>query len=316
MRLVFAGTPEFAKTILLKLLQHSDIEIICVLTQPDRQAGRGQKLSISAVKELAVAHNIEVLQPESLKDPSSLAFEKLKALNIDLMVVAAYGLILPQHVLDLPKYGCINAHASILPKWRGASPIQHSILSGDVTTGITVMQMEKGLDSGPMLKHEEVNILPADTAQTLHDKLATLAAKITCEVVEEIKISPIDGQIQDHTQATYAHKIVKSDARINWGKTTIEIERAIRAYNPWPIAYTEVSGKVIRVFVALALQTNTKTSSPPGTIIAISKDGIQVATKDGIINITKLQLPGKKPVNISDFYNALPKDFIVGACCE
>lgn len=317
MRVVFAGTPEFAKKILQRIISQNNVDICFVLTQPDRQSGRGQKVNFSEVKSLALENNIEVLQPLSLRDPNSPTVKKLETIKPDLMIVAAYGLILPQNVLDIPKYGCINAHASILPKWRGASPIQHSILEGDKKTGITVMQMEKGLDSGPMLKIKEVNIESIDTSSTLHEKLADIAAEITCEVINEIKEKgEIRGEIQDHNLATYAHKISKTDAKINWQQDAYQIERSIRAYNPWPIAYTTIADKVVRVFSATVEEIDEGENYTPGEIISISKNGILVATKDKAVEIKVLQLPGKKSVKASDFYNAMPKGFNEGICCE
>ncbi|MBT6538341.1 MAG: methionyl-tRNA formyltransferase [Francisellaceae bacterium] len=314
MRIVFAGTPHFAQVILNKILKDPSINIAGVLTQPDRRSGRGKKISSSPVKMLAQDYDLSIIQPVNLKDPDSIEAKQLRDWQPDLMIVAAYGLILPQYILDIPIYGCINAHASLLPRWRGAAPIQHALLSGDPKTGISIMQMEKGLDSGPVISMESIRVANDDTAGIIHDKLATLAAQMIYQTIHDFQDHKISSTTQDHTSANYAHKLDKQDAKIDWHNQVADIERAIRAYNPWPIAHTVINNTVIRIFSASILKQNPLV--PCGTIVKISKTGIEVAATGGIINITRLQLPGKKPIQVQDFVNSLPNGFAQGAHCE
>lgn len=293
MKILFAGTPEFAQKQLAALLTTTH-EIVAVYTQPDKPAGRGQHLHISAVKELALAHNLPIEQPLSLKDP--IAQATLTNYQPDVIVVAAYGLLLPEAVLQLPRYGCINVHASLLPRWRGASPIQQAILSGDAETGITLMRMEIGLDTGNCLTASALKIEADDTTATLHDKLADLGAALLVAKLSDIVAEPGTPQAAD--KVTYAPKISKSAAQINWQQSAAVIERQIRAYTPWPIAYTQIDGQVLRILQARVVEiTNT---APAGTILEQTAQGILVNTANQALLITQAQLPGKKILPMSE----------------
>jgi len=247
LRIVFAGTPEFAAEH-LKALLDSPYEIVAVYTQPDRPAGRGQKLMPSPVKQLALEHGIVVLQPPTLRNAEAQA--ELAALKPDLLVVVAYGLILPQVVLDIPRLGCINSHASLLPRWRGAAPIQRAVEAGDSESGVTVMRMEAGLDTGPMLLKSVTPISAEDTGGTLHDRLAELGPPAVLQAIAGLAAGTLDGEIQDDSLATYAHKLNKDEARIDWNRPAVELERLIRAFNPWPISHSTLSGEALKVLAA------------------------------------------------------------------
>lgn len=291
MRIIFAGTPVFAQTQLEALLT-TDHDIVAVYTQPDKPAGRGQHLHMSPVKELALKHNIPVEQPATLKTDEALAV--LASYQADVMIVAAYGLLLPEAVLNQPRYGCINVHASLLPRWRGASPIQQAILAGDKETGVTLMRMDKGLDTGNMLAAGIIEIQDTDTSETLHDKLAIQGAKMLFHLLEEIVEIP--GEKQSDTEATHAPKIAKSAALIDWQQSATDIDRQIRAYYPWPIAQTFIDGQVLRILEAKRVDLK----AAPGTIIQQTPDGIVVAAGVGALEITKAQLPGKKALPMSE----------------
>ncbi len=306
-KIIFAGTPEFAAKSLAALL-NTPHEIIAVYTQPDRPAGRGQKLAASPVKQLALQYNLPVLQPNTLKTP--VEQEKLQSFNADLMIVAAYGLILPAAVLQAPRLGCLNIHASLLPRWRGAAPIQRAILAGDHETGITLMQMDEGLDTGAMLVKASCPILASDTSESLHDRLAELAATTLISALENILASKIKAETQDSSQATYASKISKEEGKIDWQKDALSIDRQIRAFNSWPVAYTALNEQHLRILEAKALSEDN--TGAPGTIMAISKSGLDVATGQGILRLLKVQLPGSKALAIADFLNARKDDFKVG----
>jgi len=299
LNIIFAGTPEFAVVSLEALFQlfHS---ICAVYTQPDRPAGRGRKLKPSPVKQLALQHDIPVLQPQSLKDLD--AQQQLASFNADLMVVVAYGLLLPPAVLQTPRLGCINVHASILPRWRGAAPIQRSILAGDKETGVTIMQMDVGLDTGDMLLKSSTVISQNDTAQTLHDRLAGVGAKALIDTLGLIVEDKLVPEKQDNDQACYAEKLQKSEALIDWQQSAEQIHRQIRAFNPWPVAQTIVDENTLRIWNAEVIQDASKQT--PGTVIGESRSGIVVATGDGVLQVTQLQLPGGKPLAVSDFINA------------
>lgn len=305
LRLVFAGTPEFAAEH-LKALLDSPHQIIAVYTQPDRPAGRGQKLMPSPVKQLAVEHDIPVLQPPTLRDPAAQA--ELKALGADLMVVVAYGLILPQVVLDTPRLGCINSHASLLPRWRGAAPIQRAVQAGDAESGVTVMQMEAGLDTGPMLLKVTTPIAASDTGGSLHDRLAQLGPQAVLQAVEGLAAGTLQGEVQDDALANYAHKLNKDEARIDWSRPAVELERLVRAFNPWPICHSSLDGEPLKVLAA----TLGEGKGVPGQILAASKDGLTVACGEGALLLTRLQLPGGKPLNFADLYNSRREQFAVG----
>ncbi|NWL79608.1 methionyl-tRNA formyltransferase [Pseudomonas taiwanensis] len=305
LRLVFAGTPEFAAEH-LKALLDSRHQVIAVYTQPDRPAGRGQKLMPSPVKQLAVEHGIPVLQPPTLRDPAAQA--ELKALGADLMVVVAYGLILPQVVLDTPRLGCINSHASLLPRWRGAAPIQRAVQAGDAESGVTVMQMEAGLDTGPMLLKVTTPISAEDTGGSLHDRLAQLGPQAVLEALEGLAAGTLKGEVQDDALANYAHKLNKDEARLDWSRPAVELELLVRAFNPWPICHSTLDGEPLKVLAA-ALGDGKGT---PGQILAASKDGLTVACGDGALRLTRLQLPGGKPLNFADLFNSRREQFAVG----
>jgi methionyl-tRNA formyltransferase len=284
MKLIFAGTPEFA-AVALDVLVESGHEIVLVLTQPDRPAGRGQHLSPSLVKIRACRHNLPLAQPASLKQPDIQ--ETLRATGAEVMVVVAYGLILPAAVLNIPARGCLNIHASLLPRWRGAAPIQRALLAGDSETGITIMQMDEGLDTGAILLQEKTAIRDEDTAQTLHDKLAKLGADGIVRALRE----SLPAQAQDGTLATYAEKISKSEALIDWSRSAIEISRQLRAFNPAPGAATLWNGAPLKIWRA---EIVLHAEQAPGTIVSAGPDGVVVATGDGAIRITELQKAGGK----------------------
>lgn len=293
MKIIFAGTPEFAKIQLEALLSLSH-EIVAVYTQPDKPAGRGQHLQMSPVKTLALAQGLPVEQPTSLKTEEALA--TLAKYQPDVMIVAAYGLILPEAVLKLPRYGCINVHASKLPRWRGASPIQQAILAGDKETGITLMRMDKGLDTGNILATGDIDILDTDTSETLHDKLAIQGGKMLFHILDEIVDLP--GEQQPEDGVTYAPKISKNAGNIQWEQSAKVIDRQIRAYTPWPIAQTLIEGQVLRILDAKPLTHSH--SEAAGTILSQTAQGIEVATGEGTLLITRAQMSGKKALPMSE----------------
>ena len=297
--IVFAGTPEFAAAILQALLNDGP-RVCAVYTQPDRPAGRGRKLTASAVKQLAIDAGIPVYQPASLKDAE--AQQILRALRPDLMVVAAYGLLLPETVLAAPRLGCINVHASLLPRWRGAAPIQSALLAGDSETGITLMQMDKGLDTGAMLVRRSCSILPADSAGDLHDRLARLGAETLLGALPDIARGALKPEAQDERLACHAPKIDKREAVIDWRETALMNERKVRAFNPWPVACTRWRDEPLRILAAHAVPQ--AVSVAPGTVMEASAAGIDVACGDGVLRITQLQLPGGRPMSARDFLNA------------
>jgi methionyl-tRNA formyltransferase len=299
MRIIFAGTPDFAAAS-LKALLDSDHDICAVYTQPDRPAGRGRKLTPSPVKQLALEHQIPVEQPLNFKQENSL--EQLASYQADLMIVVAYGLLLPQAVLDTPRLGCINVHASLLPRWRGAAPIQRAILAGDNETGVGIMQMEAGLDTGPVLLEARCPIAASDNAQSLHDKLADLGATALLESLENIEDLLHQARPQDDSQMTYAAKLQKQEAVIDWQQPAAQLLRQINAFNPWPVAQTQWCGDTLRVWQAEVSAEHTHAS--PGTVTAVNKQGIDVATGDGSLRITRLQVPGKRAMQVQDFLNA------------
>jgi methionyl-tRNA formyltransferase len=299
-RIVFAGTPEFSVSCLSALLNSSH-EICAVYTQPDRPAGRGRKLTASPVKQLAVEHQIPVYQPQTLKTPEAQA--ELRALEPDMMIVVAYGLLLPKAVLEIPKLGCVNVHASLLPRWRGAAPIQRSLLAGDTETGITLMQMDVGLDTGAMLKKATCEILPSDTAETLHDRLAKLGADLLAENIDELENLPATAQNDD--LATYAQKLNKVEAQLDWQQNAAYLARQVRAFNPYPIAQAEIAGETFRIWAAEALAETATVAA--GQIQAVSRAGIDIATGEGVLRVLSLQQAGGKAIAVRDFLNSRPQ---------
>ncbi len=306
LRIIYAGTPDFSVAALQALIS-SPYKVIAVYTQPDRPAGRGRGMNESPVKQVALQNAIPVYQPESLKDKA--AQDELMALAADLMVVTAYGLLLPPVVLAMPRLGCINIHASLLPRWRGAAPIQRAILAGDKTTGVTIMQMDEGLDTGDMLAVAQCEISDQDTGSTLHDKLMVLGATTLLSVLPAIADGTQPRIKQSDENACYASKLSKAEAKINWHLSAVEIQRAIRAYNAWPVAYCTYEKNnrsvTLRLWQAELSSSNLPQGDAiPGTVIAESAAGIDVATIDGVLRITELQAEGKRRMSVADFLNA------------
>ena len=308
LRILFAGTPDFAAANLQALLTDGH-DVIGVYTQPDRPAGRGRKLTPSPVKKVALEHNIPVYQPLNFKQQDDR--ELLASLNADLMIVVAYGLLLPKAVLDAPRLGCINVHASLLPRWRGAAPIHRSLLAGDTETGVTIMQMDEGLDTGAMLLKKSCSINAAETSGELHDKLAIIGAEALLESLPAIAGETIHHEAQDDSQACYAHKLEKAEGEINWQQTAAEIARQIRGLSPWPVAFTSINGATLRVWYATEL-TGEDTDLTPGTIISSDKKAVYVATGKGVLAILKMQLPGSKAMDSSAILNAKRETFAAG----
>ncbi len=298
MRLVFAGTPDFAATA-LKALIAAGHTIVGVYSQPDRPAGRGRKLQPSPVKQVALDHEIPVFQPETLK--TAEAQKQLADLKPDVMIVAAYGLILPKAVLDIPTHGCLNIHASLLPRWRGAAPIQRAIAAGDAETGITIMQMDEGLDTGAMLLKSLTAIDTSDTGGSLHDRLAELGGKAIIEALELLKKGELTGEPQNDDLACYASKLSKTEGHIDWATDATAIERLVRAFNPWPGTYTDLGDQRIRIHEARALVTDS--DAFPGTVVHRDRDGIDIACGNGTLRITRLQLPGSRAQSVNDLIN-------------
>lgn len=321
MKLIFAGTPEFA-SIAMQALVAAGHEIVLVLTQPDRPAGRGMKLQASAVKQLAQGYNIPVAQPRSLRldgkfpeeaEIGKAAIDKAIADGAEVIIVAAYGLILPQWVLSFPRFGCLNIHASLLPRWRGAAPIHRAIEAGDATTGVTIMQMDAGLDTGDMLLRDELPILNADTTGTLHDKLADLGGKLIVQALAELPRLKADKQPEDGIR--YAHKIEKAEALIDWSQSSDVITRRIRAFNPFPVAVTTLNGEQIKVWGAdLGAQNliEANKSYKKGQILAVVGVFIACYAMNSVVNVTELQRPGGKRLKVAEFLHGF--DVQVGMC--
>lgn len=306
LKIVFAGTPDFAAQHLDALIK-SHHDVIAVYSQPDRPAGRGKKLKASEVKQLALTHDIPVYQPENFK--SDDAKQQLADLNADIMVVVAYGLLLPKAVLETPKLGCINVHGSILPRWRGAAPIQRAIWAGDAETGVTIMQMDEGLDTGDMISIATCPIEAADTSASLYTKLAELGPTALIDTLATIADGTATPEKQKDELANYAKKLSKEEANIDWHMPAQQIERNIRAFNPWPICFTQMQGNTVKIYAAELVEN----TGNPGEILAADKTGITVATTEGALKITQLQPQGKKPMSAQDFLNGRADWVAVGS---
>lgn len=312
LRIIFAGTPDFAAIALQQLIttaEEINISVVAVYTQPDRPAGRGRQLKASAVKDVALEHDINVYQPENFKSDDAL--QQLKALKADLMIVAAYGIILPLNVLTAPQLGCINIHASLLPRWRGAAPIQRAIAAGDTQTGITIMQMDEGLDTGDMLLTKTCDITATDTGSSLHDKLAILGAESLNEALALIQKGTVTATPQNNSLACYAHKLNKQEAFINWQQTAEEIALRVRAFNSWPVAQTYFNKKVVRIWQA-STQIAQKNNASEGEITTINKDSIVVCCAKDELVITDIQLAGAKRMTVQALLNGRPDFFSIG----
>ena len=307
LRVVFAGTPDFAAAHLDAVIA-SQHNVVAVYTQPDRRAGRGKKLQPSPVKVRALQADLPVYQPSSLRDENAQA--ELRALAPDVLVVVAYGLILPQAVLDIPNRGCINVHASLLPRWRGAAPIQRAVEAGDAISGVTIMAMEAGLDTGPMLATESLALSPEETGGSLHDRLIPAGRALLVETLDELDSRLLNATIQNDEQATYAHKIQTSDAEINWLESAESLARRINAFNPVPGCFSTLQGERIKIWSAHA---TTGTPSEPGTVLSVSREGLIVACGEGVLCITEAQLPGAKRQHITDLVNGQAQRLPVGA---
>ncbi|AZZ96580.1 methionyl-tRNA formyltransferase [Pseudoalteromonas sp. R3] len=296
LRIVFAGTPDFAAKHLAALIA-SHHDVVAVYSQPDRPAGRGKKLKASEVKTLALEHNLPVYQPQSLKSDDAQA--ELAALNADVMVVVAYGLLLPKAILDTPRLGCLNVHGSILPRWRGAAPIQRAIWAGDKETGVTIMQMDEGLDTGDMLHIATCPIDENETSASLYNKLAELGPGALVETLDKLAEDKLSAEPQDDALANYAKKLSKEEANIDWAMDATQIERNIRAFNPWPVCYTQMQGQTVKVWQATVVSQQ----GTPGQVLSADKTGITIACGEQALTITQLQPQGKKPMSAQDFLN-------------
>jgi len=301
LRIIYAGTPDFAVPALQALID-SEHQVVAVYTQPDRPSGRGRKIHLGPVKQVAVDNEIPVEQPLSLKQPT--VQQTLSDYQADVMIVAAYGLILPQVVLDMPKHGCLNIHGSLLPKWRGAAPIQRAIQAGDKETGNTIMQMVAGLDTGDMLHKSHCPITTTDTGQSIHDKLAKQGAEDILLVLDQVMQGTLAPEQQDDSKTSYAHKLSKQDAQIDWSQSAIAIDQMIRAFNPWPVAFTQYHDKPMKIWMSeVKAASENSTDTIEGSVINESKNGIEVSTGEGTLVIHRLQMPGKKAMNVTDFLN-------------
>ena len=300
MNIIFAGTPQFAANALAALIKRHNV--VAVLTQPDRPSGRGMHLTASPVKQLAMQHALPVLQPTTLKNAEIQ--QTIAGLDADVMVVAAYGLILPKAVLQLPRHGCLNIHASLLPRWRGAAPIQRAILAGDAESGITIMQMDEGLDTGEILLKKVCRIEPTETSQSLHDKLAELGAQAVIEALQAMELGKLRPEQQDTSQATYAAKLTKAEAQLDWTQDAKQLERAVRGYFPFPTAYAPFEGTQIKILRA-SLDSGAEAAAA-GTVVAVDKDRIRVACGKGVLGLEILQKPGGKALPVAQFVQSFP----------
>ena len=300
-RILFAGTPTFAVPALSALIA-AEWTVVGVYTQPDRPAGRGRKTMPGPVKQIALDAGLSVFQPPSFKDPAAVG--QLQSLAADLMVVAAYGLILPPAVLEAPRLGCVNIHASLLPRWRGAAPIQRALLAGDDATGISLMQMERGLDTGPVFATQRTRIASRDTGGSLHDRLAAIGAKLLLDSLPDIIAQRISPEPQDAAVATYAAKLDKREAEIDWREPAEAIDRRVRAFDPWPVAQTRWGEDVLRIWESVPRSDAETQDTTPGTVLGSGPEGIDVATGAGMLRVTRLQAPGKRPIAAADYVHS------------
>ncbi|MFI3256034.1 MAG: methionyl-tRNA formyltransferase [Psittacicella sp.] len=312
LKIAFAGTPEFAAIHLKSLLEIKDFEITCVYTKEDTKSGRGNKLNQSNVKLLALKNNLKVFQPKNFKTDAD--FLELKNQDFDVMVVVAYGIILPKRVLDLPRYGCINVHGSLLPKLRGAAPIQRSLLNGDLKTGVTIMHMDEGLDTGNMIYKVECDITSLDTSGSLYTKLSEISPKALIKVLMDMKNGlEVVSEKQDNAESTYAPKLSKEEARLDFAKSARVLDLEVRGFNPWPISYFEISSDVVvKVYKASPIEDKVFLKASLGEIVNFSKLGLDIKTQDGVFRIESVKFPGKKALNAQDFYNSKKDLFRVG----
>ncbi|RMH17053.1 MAG: methionyl-tRNA formyltransferase [Gammaproteobacteria bacterium] len=306
-RIVFAGTPEFAAVHLEGLLSSGYLPC-AVYTQPDRPAGRGRRLQASPVKQLAQGHNLPVFQPHTLNTPETV--RQIAGFHPDIMIVVAYGVILKQAVLDIPRLGCINVHASLLPRWRGAAPIQRAIAAGDRETGVTIIKMTEALDAGDILASSSWPITEFSTSATLHDELARLGSSLLPPTIDKLVRGTITAHPQPKQGVTYAHKLNKQEAHIDWSLPAVHLHRLVRAFNPWPVATTILRGKPFRILEAIPLKTadavnGLHTTDTPGTLVAITNDGLDIATGDGFLRLQQVQLAGRKPLFARELVNGL-----------
>lgn len=301
LRIAFAGTPELAATVLDRLLSCGRHDIICVYTRPDRPAGRGRRLTPSPVKILAGARGLPVAQPDTAAamDPEG------RLGDLDVLLVVAYGVLLPVSILGRPRLGAVNVHLSLLPRWRGAAPIQRAIQAGDAETGVTIMQMDAGLDTGPILLQERCAILPEDTSGSLHDRLAILGGDCAVRALDLLAAGTLTATPQDESLATRAAKVTRQEACLDWRRPALQLARDVRAFNPWPMCHTSIAGREVRILRAgVHAAAAPVAGTTPGTVSLVGPDGIDVATGDGVLRITELQLPGRRPASARDFFNA------------
>lgn len=299
MRIVFMGTPDFAVASLDALIKNPFLNVVAVYTQPDKYRGRKAQLTYSPVKVKAMEFNIPVYTPVKIREPENI--EQLREIAPDIIVVAAFGQILPKEILELPKYGCVNVHASLLPKYRGASPIQRVILDGEPETGVTIMQMAQGLDTGDMLARVKTKILPTDTGESLHDRLAELSGPLLIRTLDAIEAGEVRPEPQNDAESCYAGMIRKEDGLLDFSQSAAALERAVRAYDPWPGTYTYINDLQLSILRAKVLPGNTVKT--PGTVTSITNSGINIQTGDGILTVTELKLQGKKAMSVRDFLN-------------
>lgn len=306
LKIIFAGTPEFAVPT-LQALFNSEHQVVAVYTQPDRPAGRGQQLHASPVKDLAMAHNTLVLQPNTLRDDD--VQNEMRAFNADVIVVVAYGLILPEAVLQIPRLGCVNVHPSLLPRWRGAAPIPRAIEAGDAETGVTIMQLDKGMDTGPILKQETYRYVGDETSAAMHDLFSQRGAALLVETLVALEKNVANPIAQNNAFATHAAKIQKTEAVIDWDLSAVEINHKIRAFNSWPVANTIFLKNTLRIWEAKPI--NQKTTQLPGTLVRADKEGLWIATGDGILEVLSVQLPGKRIISASDFIHGHGEQLVI-----